>query len=151
MQQRSLSQAIVHFIARLLPIYVEERQGESCCARSLRDGTLIAPVEEPLNENQEGWVRVSWQGDSARETVVKGVFLAQVALVDYIMFHKTWRPREEIRQELAHLAEHFELKTGEQLGLASDEPMDDLIRLTVKLADKLSIPAAIETIRRLLG
>jgi hypothetical protein len=150
MQRSSLSGATVGFIARLLPLYVEERRGELLCARSLRDGTVLMPVAEPLDDDQEGWVCVHWQGDSERQAVIKGVFLARLALVEFVIFHGAGRP-ERIRAELAHLAQHFELKTGSSLGMDHEQPIDDLIRQTIKLADKLSIPAAIAAIKGLMG
>lgn len=150
MSRHSLSQATVGFIARLLPLYIEERRGKLWCARSLRDGTLLVPQEEPLDDDQEGWVCVHWQGDPDRQTIVKGVFLARLALVEYVVFHGAGRP-ERIKGELEHLAHHFELKTGSSLGIDEQEPIEELIRQTMRLADKLSIPAAIAAIKGLMG
>ena len=55
------SEAIVRFIANLMPLYQGERHDGDWCARSLTDGTLILPVDESAHEEEEGWLRVRWQ------------------------------------------------------------------------------------------
>jgi hypothetical protein len=70
--REGLSHRIVAFIANLLPIYTHALIDDRHCARSLIDGTLILPLEEP-EEDEEGWVEVHWQGDPARRTEVQGI------------------------------------------------------------------------------
>ena len=62
------SAAIVQFIANLLPLYQGERHGKRWCARSLQDGTLILPFNADEDPNDEGWVRLHWQGRRKRAT-----------------------------------------------------------------------------------
>lgn len=42
----SMSIAVVSFLANLMPLYSPERHGERWCARDMRDGTLVLPVDE---------------------------------------------------------------------------------------------------------
>ena len=48
------SEAVVGFIANLLPLYDGERHEGVCCARSLIDGTLIFPIDESESEDEQG-------------------------------------------------------------------------------------------------
>ncbi|MCX7512160.1 hypothetical protein [Frateuria sp. STR12] len=106
------SEAIVGFIANLMPLYQGERYDGDWCARSLTDGTLILPVDESGDEEEEGWLRVRWQGDSSREQEVQGFLLASVALERYVRFHGTGFDEEALAGELGFMAEHFTFKTG---------------------------------------
>lgn len=106
------SEAIVGFIANLMPLYQGERHEEDWCARSLTDGTLILPVDESANEEEEGWLRVRWQGDPTREQEVQGFLLASVALERYVRFHGIGFNEEALAAELGFMAQHFAFKTG---------------------------------------
>lgn len=106
------SEAIVRFIANLMPLYQGERHEGGWCARSLTDGTLILPLDESANEEEEGWLRVRWQGDPAREQEVQGELLASVALERYVRFHGVGFDEEAIASELGFMAQHFTFKTG---------------------------------------
>lgn len=106
------SEAIVRFIANLMPLYQGEHHDGDWCARSLMDGTLILPIDESGDEEEEGWLRVRWQGDSAREQEVQGFLLASVALERYVRFHGIGFNEEAIAAELGFMAQHFTHKTG---------------------------------------
>jgi hypothetical protein len=74
------SQAVVHFLASLIPLYSGEQHEGTWCARSLHDGTLVLPVDESDRDEERGTVRVRWQGDPARASDVDGDDLVAVAL-----------------------------------------------------------------------
>lgn len=95
-----------------MPLYQGERHGGDWCARSLTDGTLILPVDESDNDEDEGWLRVRWQGDAAREQEVQGFLLASLALERYVRFHGVGYDEQALAGELGFLAQHFAHKTG---------------------------------------
>jgi hypothetical protein len=104
------STAIVGFIANLLPLYNGERPGDVWCARNLQDGSVILPVAE--DDEDEGWVRIHWQGDPQRQTEVLGEWIATLALERYVRLHGVGASEEAIAAELWFMARHFEFKTG---------------------------------------
>jgi hypothetical protein len=106
------SKAVVGFIANLMPLYQGEQHDGVWCARSLTDGTLILPIVELDDENEDAWVRVRWQGDPAREQEIQGYLLASVALERYVRFHGVGFDEEAIAAELGYMARHFTFKTG---------------------------------------
>lgn len=106
------SEAVVRFIANLMPLYQGEQHDGHWCARSLTDGTLILPVDESGDEDEDAWVRVRWQGDPAREQETQGHLLASVALERYVRFHGVGFNEEAIAGELGFMAQHFTYKTG---------------------------------------
>jgi hypothetical protein len=106
------SEAIVAFIANLMPLYQGERHEGGWCARSLTDGTLILPADESASEEEEGWLRVRWQGDPAREQEVQGFLLVSMALDRYVRFHGIGFDEEALAAELSFMAQHFTFKTG---------------------------------------
>ncbi len=148
MQPSELSSSVVRFISKLLPLYVEEYHGRVVCARSLHDGTLVMPVaEDPDNEN--GMVRVIWRGDEASANVIRGIFLAQLAIGEYVRFHSLAKP-EKAASDLNHLAQHFEVKTGQPLGLEESDAVIDTLGSVSRLIEKLGPAAALQAIKRLL-
>jgi len=106
------SEAVVSFIANLLPLYDGERHEGLWCARSLIDGTLILPIDESESDDEQGWVRVRWQGDPAREQQTRGDMLASTALERYVRLHGVGYDEEAIAFELWYMARHFNFKTG---------------------------------------
>jgi len=106
------SQAIVGFLASLLPLYEGERRDNVWCARSLADGTLIFPVDETGWDEERGIVRVWWQGDPQREMETDGDNIAALALERYVRLHGVGFSEEAIAAELYFLANHFMHKTG---------------------------------------
>lgn len=106
------STAIVGFIANLAPLYSGERHGDLWCARSLHDGTLISPFSPDEDTEDEGWIRVSWQGDPLRRTEVLGADVTTLALERYVRLHCTGADEETIAAELYFMAQHFTFKTG---------------------------------------
>jgi hypothetical protein len=139
----------VSFISKLLPLYIEEPVDGVFCARSLRDGTLIRPVEEPP-EDEDGRVEIWWQRDAAHSYVVQGIFVVQLALSDYVAFHMRSAPQRYAVQ-MRQLAEHFELKTGRSLGVDDGDGMLELVALTGKLLKELGVPGAIEVLKKIAG
>jgi len=106
------STAIVGFIANLTPLYWGERHGNFWCARSLHDGTLISPFTESEDTDDEGWVRICWQGDPERQTEVLGANITTLALERYVRLHGVGADEETIAAELYFIAQHFAFKTG---------------------------------------
>ena len=69
--------------------------------------------------DEHGLVEVFWRGDKTQSFVMQGIFMAQLAIVQYVS-HRTFTRPESAKDELAHLARHFEIKTGELLGIDDD-------------------------------
>ncbi|EXI77158.1 MAG: hypothetical protein AW10_03974 [Candidatus Accumulibacter appositus] len=144
----SLSQRIVHFIGSLLPLYIEDEVNGVWCARSLNDGTLICPVEE-VEEYEDGFVTVHWQGDPARQTLVQAVFMASLAVAKYVELHHLAEKAKGTRDEMEHLANHFAIKTGASLSF--DLPDSGLPELMVKAVGKVGEAAVIEVLKKQVG
>jgi hypothetical protein len=106
------SEAVVSFLANLLPLYDGERDDDLWCARSLVDGTLILPIDESDSDDEQGWVRVRWQGDPSREQETLGSMLATLALERYVRLHGAGYDEQAIAGELWFMGKHFEFKTG---------------------------------------
>ena len=106
------SAAVVGFLANLMPLYTPEERDGVWCARSLQDGTLILPVDESEWDEERGTVRVHWQGDALRESLVDGDQIATLALERYVRLHGTGASEEAIAAELWFMACHFHHKTG---------------------------------------
>ena len=116
------SAAIVGFIANLLPLYFGERHDERWCARSLQDGTLILPFNAEEDPDNEGWLRIHWQGDPQRQTEALGTGIATLALERYVRLHGVGASEEAIAAELWFMAEHFRFKTGCEVYLPELKP-----------------------------
>ena len=108
----SKSAAVVGFLANLSPLYVHEEHDGLWCARSVVDGTLILPVDETEWDEEVGRVLVHWQGDSARQSELRGEDLAAIALERYVRLHGTGATEDAIAAELWFMDRHFTLKTG---------------------------------------
>jgi hypothetical protein len=144
------SAAVVRFIANLMPLYTYESHDGIGCARSLQDGTLVWPVDESDWDEERGTVRVHWQGDPLRESLVDGDQIATLALERYVRLHGVGASEEAIAAELWFMARHFHFKTGCHAYLPQlPEPTHPLIRagraarrmgegLLVNLVGKLS-------------
>ncbi len=111
------SHAIVQFIANLAPLYSGERHSAGWCARSLHDGTLILPFGVDDDPNDDGWVRVHWQGDALRQSEVFGDHVATLALERYVRLHGVGASEAAIAAELGFMARHFRFKTGADIYL----------------------------------
>lgn len=128
------STAIVGFIANLLPLYNGERHGDVWCARNLQDGSLILPVAE--DDEDEGWVRIHWQGDPQRQTEVLGEWIATLALERYVRLHGVGASEEAIAAELWFMARHFEFKTGCHVYLPQlREPAHPAVRAAKRMGE----------------
>ncbi|RDZ25983.1 hypothetical protein [Lysobacter silvisoli] len=148
----SKSAAVVGFIANLSPMYVGTRIEDLWCARSLVDGTLILPVEEDDSEQQEGFVKVQWQGDSTRETEALGADIATVAVVRYVEFHNVGQAEKRKAAELKGLAEHFEFKTGCSLYLPhASESSSELVATVRRAVGRMGEKAFIDLIMKAIG
>jgi hypothetical protein len=124
------SQAIVGFIANLLPLYLGERHGKRWCARSLQDGTLILPIDSGEDGDDEGWVSIHWQGDQLRSTEALGQWVATLAVERYVRLHGAGASEEAIAGELWFMARHFEFKTGCHVYLPElPEPPSQLLKV----------------------
>lgn len=142
------SQRIVNFIGHLLPLYVQECVNGVWCARSLGDGTLILPIDEP-EDTADGFVAVHWQGDPTRRTEVQGVFIASVAIARYTELHHTATFSKPMRDEMEHISQHFTVKTGECLVFES--PATGLLGLVGQAVGKLGETAVIEILNKQVG
>ena len=144
----SLSKAIVQFIDHLHPLYIHDEVDGVWCARSLTDGTLILPLDEP-EENENGLVAVHWQGDPARRTVVPGVYMASLAVARYVELHHMAENAKGTRDEMERLSHHFTVKTGESL--IFEAPESGLLELVVKAVGKVGEAAVIEILKKQVG
>jgi hypothetical protein len=142
------SQRIVTFIGHLLPLYVEETVNGVQCARSLSDGTLILPIDDP-QEAPEGFVAIHWQGDPTRRTEVQGVFIASVAVARYTELHHTGTYAKDLRAAMESMSHHFTVKTGESL--VFEGPEFELLNLIAKAVDKVGTVALIEILKKAAG
>lgn len=143
-----LSQSIVDFIGHLLPLYIQEQVDGVWGARSLVDGTLILPIDE-LEDEQSGWVKVQWQGDPVRVSEVQGVFIASVAVARYVELHHTATHNKETQSAMAHLSDHFMVKTGESLDF--EAPVSGLLPLIGKAVTKVGETTVIEILKKAAG
>lgn len=117
-QTSELSGRIVNFVGSLYPLYGREQHEGLSAARNLKDGTLLLPVLEDV-DNENGDVKVLWQGDPTRTTVTRGVYIATLAIAAYAELAALMGSKQ-IQQEYAEMADHFTGKTGESLCLAND-------------------------------
>ncbi|WP_166210770.1 hypothetical protein [Cognatiluteimonas telluris] len=123
------SAAIVGFIANLLPLYSCESHDGIGCARSLQDGTLVWPVDESDWDEERGTVRMQWQGDPLRESLVDGDQIATLALERYVRLHGVGANEEALAAELWFMARHFHFKTSCHVYLPQlPEPPHPLVR-----------------------
>ncbi|AVJ33278.1 hypothetical protein CLM74_11130 [Stenotrophomonas sp. MYb57] len=133
---RSKSTAIVGFVANLMPLYIGERHENFWCARGLQDGTLILPFSEVEDAENEGWIRVCWQGDRLRQTEVLGEHVAALALERYVRLHGAGVDEEAIAAELYFLAQHFTFKTGCHIYLPQlKEPAHPAVRAVRRMGE----------------
>lgn len=130
------SAAIVGFIANLMPLYHCERHGECWCARSLQDGTLILPFIADEDPDDEGWVRIHWQGDPQRQTETQGDQIATLALERYVRLHGVGASEDAIAAELWFMTEHFHHKTGCHVYLPQlREPAHPAVRMARRMGE----------------
>jgi hypothetical protein len=123
------SAAVVRFLSNLLPLYTHENRDGIWCARSLQEGTVVWPVDESDWDEERGTVRVQWQGDARRESMVDGDYLVTLALERYVRLHGTGASEEAIAAELWFMARHFHFKTGCHVYLPDlPEPPHPLVR-----------------------
>lgn len=142
------SQRIVNFIGHLLPLYVQESVNGVWGARSLGDGTLILPIDEP-EDTADGFVAVHWQGDPTRRTEVQGVFIASVAIARYTELHHTATFSKEMRREIEHISDHFTIKTGKTLTF--EAPGADLLDMIGRAVGKVGEATVMELLKKTAG
>jgi hypothetical protein len=143
------SHRIVDFISKLLPLYIHEEVEGVWCARSLVDGTLILPMDEP-DDYEEGFVTVHWQGDSSRVTTVQGIFIASYAVTKYVELHTLAERSKDTNSEMIRLAHHFTVKTGKSLSF-DIEDNSELFQLISKAVSKVGQASLIELIKKSIG
>lgn len=141
------SEAIVGFIANLLPLYIGQDIDGCKCAISLTDGTIVAPAARAGDDEEDDWVVVYWQGDRSRRMEVQGSLIASQALLRYIELRGISRSADELRRERDGLAEHFAFKTGASLYLAEGYEESELQRMLRKAVSKLG-PAVVAGLLR---
>lgn len=110
--RQSKSASVVAFLASLMPLYTHEDREGVWAARSLQDGTLVLPVDESEYDEEGATVRVLWQGDARRDSLVVGSNIATLALERYVRLHGVGATEEAIAAELWFMANHFRFKTG---------------------------------------
>lgn len=113
------------------------------------DGTLILPIDEDEDE-EDGFVTVHWQGDSNRKTVVQGVFIASYAVAKYVELHSIVERNKDTKDEMSHMAHHFEIKTGESLVFEMNDG-SELFPLIGKAIGRVGQEAVIEIIKKQIG
>lgn len=145
------SEAIVGFIANLMPIYTGQKIDDSWCAVSLTDGTIIAPAPQAGDDEDDDWVVVYWQGDRSRRTEVQGSLFAGQALLRYIELRGIGRSSDELRRERDGLAEHFAFKTGASIYLAEGYEDSELQRVLRKAASKFGPAFVVTAVRKAFG
>ena len=144
----SQSQAIVGFIANLIPLYDGEHCDGVWCARSLSDGTLILPVMG--DDEGDAFVTVRWQGDPLRTSQVLASFMATLAVGKYVEFHFMAEAAKDTKDEMSRLAQHYTFKTGDSLVL--EAPLDSgLLALVGKAISKAGNVAVEEALKKLMG
>lgn len=145
------SGAIVAFLANLLPLYTHEDHDGVWCARSLQDGTLVWPGDESDWEEERGTLRVQWQGDPQRESLVDGDMFTTPILERYVRLHGVGATEEAIAAELAYMSQHFTFKTGCHLYLPSlPEPAHPAM-LAGRKALRIGEGLLVNTISKLMG
>lgn len=145
------SAAVVGFLFNLIPLYIGEDREGVWCARSLQDGTLILPVDESDWGEERGTVRVLWQGDPTRESLVDGDQIAALALERYVRLHCTGASEEVIAAEMWFMARHFQNKTGCEAFLPQlPEPSHPLIRVG-RTALRMGEGLLVNTLSRYVG
>jgi hypothetical protein len=144
------SEAIVGFIANLLPLYSGEEIEGRKCAVSMVDGTVIAPVPVTEDDDDQDWIVFRWQGDPNRTTEVMGSMFASQAVLRYVELRGVGRPAEELTAEREHLAQHFTFKTGASLYFAEGIKEPELLRAMRKAVSKLG-PAVVLSLLKAHG
>lgn len=131
------SQAIIDFLANLIPLYCYVGSNDAIYAiRSLQDGTLLQPVDESGWPEHRGTILVHWHGDTGRESMIDGSDIATIALERYVRLHGVGAREEDIAAELWFLADHFHKKTGCQLYLPNlKEPPHPFVRAAKRIGE----------------
>lgn len=142
------SEAIVAFIANLMPSYQSRTVDEKLCAESLDDGTQIFHVDESESEPDDGWVLVRWQADRTRNSEVLGDLIATVAVVRHVNLHYQGQPAERLAAELEMLAQHYEIKTGGGLYLPYEKVPTGVVPLVRKAMSKFGERGLIELLTK---
>jgi len=149
MKAVGLSHRIVDFISGLIPLYIHDQVDGVWGARSLVDGTLILPMDEE-EDGGNGLVTVHWQGDPNRTTVAQGVFIASYAVAKYIELHSIAETNKNTKDEMEHMAQHFEVKTGESLVFEQVQD-SELFQVLGRAVGKAGQEVVIEVIKKQIG
>lgn len=144
------SHCIVTFISHLLPAYTAESINGVMCARSLVDGTLILPIDDP-DEDATGFVTIHWQGNVNRQTTVLGSQFAAVAFAKYFEMQAVLQGKPAAKEEIRDLARHYTVKTGETLIYHDADDESNLAPLISKAVKKLGEVAFMQLLRKAIG
>lgn len=148
---KRLSQAIVDFIGGLYPLYMHDWDGPTTCARCLQDGTLILPVEED-DDNENGDVKIYWQGDPGRKTITRGTYIASIAIARYAELHAVGESAKHLAHPMmSHMAQHFTVKTGETLSFDVPDEDADLFAWIGRGVSTLGKDVLVEIIKKKMG
>ena len=145
------SEAIVGFIANLLPLYSGQNIEGRRCAVSVIDGTVIGPILGTEDDGDKDWVVVRWQGDPNRTSEVIGSIIASQAVLRYIELRGVGRPAEELRAEREHLAQHFTFKTGASLYFAEPAEEPELQRVLRRAVSTLGAGVVLSLLKKAMG
>lgn len=137
-----MSQAIVNFIANLLPLYIGEQVDGRLCARSMQDGSLVCA----LDESDDEMVTVLWQGDPSRSSTVPADYVASVAVARYVELRYLAERNKETCKEFERMARHYSFKTGSTL--VFEEPDDASLELFGRAVRKLGQEAVLELLKK---
>lgn len=119
MSKTTLSQRIVFFLANLAQ-FQEKEVDDNWGAERITDGTLFLCPSDP--EDQENGLLVArWQGDSSRETVVRGTQMAEFEIVAAVKHWVAIGEMVDEQKSIEHLFQHFSFKTGESLTFKKDD------------------------------
>lgn len=135
----------VDFVGSFWPVFVQEIVQGKSCARSLRDGTLFLPTDDPEE------VCVWWQGDQARSGVVRSRMICATALVEYVNFCCIGRSADEHGALLMSMANHFEVKTGITLYLPDHFGQPDAFQKMWDLARRVGPEVALDALKKVAG
>lgn len=129
----TLSQTVVQFIANLHPLYIGELHEGVHAARCIDDGTLVFPVEED-EDDQNGRVRVCWQGIKANSSELPGCAYAAIAIQRYVTLVYAAHSPEVQRAQLLFYAEHFAVKTGLALDFNVPSEFEEALRKLIEMS-----------------
>lgn len=135
----------VDFVGSFWPVFVQEIVQGKSCARSLRDGTLFLPTDDPEE------ICIWWQGDKDRSGVARSRMICAMALVEYVNFCCIGRPADDHGALLMSMANHFEVKTGISLYLPDHFGQPDTLQKIWEVARRVGPDFALDALKKAVG